>query len=304
MGLSKPALRFLVREHRRKPLRGSMLTLGRQCVYATFDEFLRICRDEGVSPVELPADAARRTNVPAWLGTPLERNTSDQAVFRSLGLAEVLALDYSDFEGAELVGDLNRPVPEQLASRFDVILDSGTLEHVFDVRAALTNVGQMLRTGGRVIHITPCNNFANHGFYQFSPTLLADYYAANAFADLQVFVAEETGPHYESSAWELFQFESQRQPVLMTSRRRLLLLVVAEKTPQSTVDRVPLQSYYRQMFDPWNGEELGDAVRDTSAWKETLKRILPVRVKTFLRRWLLRDPQRKPWGAKRRGMLK
>lgn len=305
MGLSKPALRFLVREHRRQPLHGAWLTLGRQCLYATFDEFTQVCREEDVRPCELPHDCPRLSNIPSWRGTPLERNTSDQAVLRALGAEEVVALDYSGFEGAELICDLNQPVPAELRERFQGVLDSGTLEHVFDVRAALTNLVQMLRVGGRVIHISPCNNFANHGFYQFSPTLLADFYHANAFAELQVYVAEEVGMDGTSGFWNLYQIDSRRQPLLMMSRRRLLLIVVAEKTAASTANRVPLQGFYAQMFRSPDADRQESAPLPASrGLRGKLKQLLPVRVKTWVRRHLLRGPHRKPWGAKYVGRLK
>ena len=249
MGLSKPALRFLVREHRRKPFQGAVLTLGRQCIYATFDEFLGICRSQGVVPRRCPSELSPATNIPQWQGTERASNTSDRAVLLSLGADEALALDYSDFEGAEIVCDLNQPVPEELCNRFELIVDSGTLEHVFHFPIAIANLGRMLRTGGRVVHISPCNNFANHGFYQFSPTLLADYYEANEYAALQLYVAEESRSDYESSGWNLFRMDLRHQPLLMTSRKRLLAIAVAEKTERSTVDRVPIQSYYRRILN-------------------------------------------------------
>jgi SAM-dependent methyltransferase len=304
MGLSKPALRFLARTACRKPMQGSWLTLGRQCVYATLVQFTQVCREEGVLPRELPADCSPRTNIPSWRNSPLAGNASDQAVLRALGAEEVLALDYADFEGAELVYDLNQPVPQSWWDRFDGILDSGTLEHVFAVPTALANLARMLRVGGRVIHISPCNNFANHGFYQFSPTLLADFYEANAFADLQVFVAEETGTDYQSSFWDLFEIDPRRQPVLMTSRRRLLLIVLAEKTAVSTADRPPLQTYYRQLFDSSAAPEKPPPATPRERVLYALKRWLPVSVKTWLRRSLFGRPDRKPWGAKRLGRLK
>jgi hypothetical protein len=156
-----------------------------------------------------------------------------------------------------------------------------------------------------VIHISPCNNFANHGFYQFSPTFLADYYQANALADLQVFVAEETMAYDQVSSWELFEIDPRRQPLLMTSRRRLLLVVVAEKTAGSTADRTPIQSYYRQLFETsaaGQQEPPPDGFWGRLQFK--LKRVLPTPVKTWLRRCLLVPPHRKPWGAKRLGRLR
>jgi len=305
MGLSKPALRFLARNARRQPLCGSWLTLGRQCVYATFAQFTEICREEGLEPRTLPADCSPQTNIPSWQGTPLAGNASDQAVLRALGAEQVLALDYADFEGAELVCDLNQPVPESWWRRCDGILDSGTLEHVFALPTALANLVRLLRVGGRVIHISPCNNFANHGFYQFSPTLLADFYEANAFAELRVYVAEEQGVDYQSSYWDLFEIDPRQQPVLMTSRRRLLLVVTAEKTAASTAECVPLQSYYQKLFSSAGTASTPSASATAAGRVMTLaKRYLPTSVKTWLRRCLLRPPHRRPWGARYIGRLR
>lgn len=303
MGLSKPAIRFLIRQHRRRPLHGRVLTLGRQCVYATCEEVLAMLREEGVTPaIELSA-AERRTNIPQWLGTPCEQNLSDVGLFRLLGAAEVHALDCSDFEGAEIIADLNQPLPADLAGRFDAVIDSGTLEHVFDVRRALANVASLLTIGGRAIHISPANQFTNHGFYQFGPTLFADFYSANGFADVQVFVAEEKLRGGVSAEFELFEIAPDRQPVWMISRRRLFALCVAARTADSTADRIPMQGFYRQLFDAQPGDEASPSAAAPS-WSAAIKRCLPTGLKTFLRKLLRREPQQKPWGLHRSDRLR
>jgi SAM-dependent methyltransferase len=88
-----------------------------------------------------------------------------------LGCRTVRSLDYSPFEGAQIVCDLNRPVPKGLWDRFDLIIDAGTLEHVFDIPTALRNVRQMLRSGGLFLSVNAANNQVGHGLYQFSPEL-------------------------------------------------------------------------------------------------------------------------------------
>lgn len=297
MGLSRAALRFLIREYRRQPWSGPVLTLGRQCLYATWAETVEICRQEGVAPRPLPPETGRTSNIPAWRGTPQEQYLSDVAFFSMLGATQVLALDCADFEGAELIHDLNQPVPAEHASRFGLIVDSGTLEHVFDVRQTLANVVRMLRSGGRVIHLSPANNYANHGFYQFSPTLFADFYQTNGFVDLQLFVAELSTADYAASAWELFAIDPHCQPVSMMSRGRLFVLVTAAKTDQSTAERIPQQAYYQRLFAPVEQRPLA------GGWMARSKRLLPVGLKTFLRRCLGRVEHRKPWGTRRIGRL-
>src|SRR5574341_140267 len=133
MGLPRPALRLLIREHRRRPLGGSILCLGHQNVYATYDRALKMLAEDGVTAASLPEDFDPRTNIPAWRGTVDEDNISDEAFLRLLGAETVQAMDVSDHEGAQIIHDLNRPIPPSLRGRFDMVLDGGTLEHVFDV---------------------------------------------------------------------------------------------------------------------------------------------------------------------------
>jgi SAM-dependent methyltransferase len=304
MGLSRAAIRFLVREHRRSPLGPRLLTLGRLCVYAELPDLRNICRQEGVSLAQWPADTPTTSNIPAWQGTALEKNISDVGLFGALGVPTVQALDYSDFEGAERIWDLNQPIPDDWAETFDTVLDSGTLEHVFDVRTALMNVNRMLEPGGRIVHIGPCNNYANHGFYQFSPTWYLDYYGINGYTGIRVWVAEQTSRHFESSDWNLFEIDPRRQSVVMTSRRRLLVAAIAEKQADSTVDRIPSQSYYRSVWRTDEAETPDAAGAGTStSWTRRIKNLIPLPIRHFVRTHLLGDDSVKPWGSPRRDRL-
>ena len=66
---------------------------------------------------------------------------------------------------------MNLPIPDELKSRFSVVIDGGTLEHVFNFPQALKNSMEMVAVGGHFLAVTPCNNYMGHGFYQFSPEL-------------------------------------------------------------------------------------------------------------------------------------
>lgn len=305
MGLQTAALRFLVREALRKPFSGSVLTLGRQCVYATFTQAVDICRQEGLTPARLPASLSLTSNIPSWQGTPLARNISDVALFQLLGARAVTALDYSAFEGAELVFDLNQPVPAEWESRFDLVLDAGTMEHVFDVRRVLMNCGRLLSAGGRVVHLSPANNYVNHGFFQFSPTLFLDYYHANRFSDVRAYVAEQIGRDGRYAAWDLFQLDLARQPVCMRSSRQMLAICVAEKSVHSTTDEMPMQGYYQDLFRQASEPA---APREEEPERLTLrnvaKRFLPSWVRAVLRPYFVDEGHRKPWGSKHLGKLR
>lgn len=103
-------------------------------------------------------------------------------LFRALGAEEVHALDCSGYEKADIVFDLNdKELPTGLFDRFDIIIDGGTLEHVFSPGRALDNIRKMLKLGGTVYHMVPCAGLVNHGFYSFSPTFFLDYYGETGF---------------------------------------------------------------------------------------------------------------------------
>ena len=59
-------------------------------------------------------------------------------VFYALGAREVISLDFSEYENAQLIHDLNIPVPADLENSFDIIFDSGSMEHVFNPQIAIS----------------------------------------------------------------------------------------------------------------------------------------------------------------------
>jgi hypothetical protein len=82
------------------------------------------------------------------------------------------SLDYSPFEGAQILHDLNQPIPDDLKSRYNAVVEAGTLEHIFNFPVAIRNLMQMTRLGGTIFGSTVANNLCGHGFYQFSPELV------------------------------------------------------------------------------------------------------------------------------------
>jgi SAM-dependent methyltransferase len=132
----------------------------------------------GIQNMPFTAEQLRRVLPAAPSTGPVTQN----GFFAALGFSGAEAVDFSDYEGAEHIFDLNEPtLPTDLHCRYDLVWDGGTLEHVFHVPNALANIARMLRPGGLVVHASPCNNWVEHGFYQFSPTLMFDYYASAGY---------------------------------------------------------------------------------------------------------------------------
>lgn len=87
------------------------------------------------------------------------------------GIREVDYLDFSSYEGATILHDLGQPIPQNLVEAYDLVIDAGTLEHVPDFLAALSNTKKMVKIGGSLLIIAPANNFLGHGCYQLSPEI-------------------------------------------------------------------------------------------------------------------------------------
>lgn len=155
MGVSLNPLHFLA--HTRGPL-GRTLTLGHQDNNLPRDQALiqKIFQEAGRD-----VDADRL----------LHEKYAD-AILLALGATEVVSMDASGYENADIIHDLNKPIPAELEGAFDTVIDGGTLEHVFHLPNALTNVARMVKVGGRFLGISPANNWLGHGLYQFSPELM------------------------------------------------------------------------------------------------------------------------------------
>lgn len=110
---------------------------------------------------------------------------------KELGAIQVDSVDATDYEGATHVHDLNSGLPEAMHRQYDVVIDGGTLEHVFNFPMALKSAMQTVKEGGRLFVMTQCNNAMGHGFYQFSPELYYRVFSPeNGFKVENMFIAE------------------------------------------------------------------------------------------------------------------
>jgi SAM-dependent methyltransferase len=164
VAVAGPTAEFLAEARAQGVDFGRTLTIGRQATFAGPLRLSALLRRHGV----WPAGQTRRSFLASFRDGP---PWAIDPYLQALGAREVLALDASDYEGAEIVHDLGAPIPDELEERFDLVLDGGSLEHVFDVRTALANYMRMVRVGGRLVIHTMANNHCGHGFYQFSPEL-------------------------------------------------------------------------------------------------------------------------------------
>ncbi|HSX24571.1 MAG TPA: hypothetical protein VLG69_01250 [Candidatus Andersenbacteria bacterium] len=297
MGLALPALRLIAREHQKKPLKGPILTIGRQCVYATVSDIQKMLHEEGLKPHILPKGCNIATNIPAWKNTPLKKYTSDRVFFMLLTGHPSFALDISRYEDAEYAWDLNHKIPSYLEHVFGTVIDSGSLEHVFNVSEALINMNRLTAPDGKIIHLTPANNYLEHGFYQFSPTLFTDYYGVNNFANISCKLIEQ--PLLDGNRnWTTWKWNFKRPYTNIITNRMNVIFVSAQKQESSTEDVIPQQGEYSH-----HGEGGRTGEFQLSSWQKTIIESSPIWLISFIKRILCKDLKIKPWGLKYTGKV-
>ena len=161
MGIDKSTLSFLAAAQERGVSFAETVMVGRQALSVGPRDLARVLAAHG-----LLNDASARRDFIERLG---QREWHAEPLFHQLGATEVHSMDVSDYEGADILWDLNQPIPPELEAKFTVLFDGGSLEHIFNAPVALTSYMRMVRPGGHLLLALPANNYCGHGMYQFSP---------------------------------------------------------------------------------------------------------------------------------------
>ncbi|MCC6913011.1 MAG: hypothetical protein IT566_04865 [Rhodospirillaceae bacterium] len=195
--------------------------------------------------IDLFAPAEKRAALRARLQRLLAEKPPEMlfdiaAVFHACFLDPVrhVAVDYGGTKLAQKL-DLNAPLPD--LGQFDVAIDFGTGEHIFDIKTFFENVHNVTAPGGVIIHGLPWHGFIDHGFYNFQPTLFFDMAAANGYRVLNVSCGAIEPPQVHS-------LNTREACVAFAKSGKIpanaLLLVAYQKGPAAQPFRVPVQGYY------------------------------------------------------------
>ena len=271
MAIIKAAARLILRERSRYMFAGPALSLGVPDIYLTAEELRAATGPGDVDPKVGRENGHTADNITA------------ERFFDALGVSPVTSID---IEGAaldpDLRHDLNLPLPASMVDRFDLVLDPGTTEHVFDVRTGLTNVVRALRVGGVVIHFVPVYSY-NGGYFSINPNVLHDFYAANAFTDIRAYLImwDRFRPFRgRSRCYEYTQELAGRHALADRDQCRYVphLLFFARKDAAHDDVVVPIQHEDHHVHPP---RTLGRLAR----------RVLPEDTVIFLASWLRREAQ-------------
>jgi len=220
----------------------TMLTLGVQDSFVDLKRLNKLCLDFNVVPDLFEGDLSGR-----YIDT--------QVIFKQFKI-KVYTLDFSDFEGADFILDLNI-IAQEISHTFDIVFDGGTLEHVYHLDNAMQNIGNFTKVAGLTIHLNPTSNHVDHGFYSFSPTFFNDYYKNNDYEIIDHYLIELDLLHYCSS-WRCYKYD-QREFYSLSfggwGARPLANYFSAIKRRNVSNQKSPQQSAY---LDQWSNNEYSE----------------------------------------------
>jgi SAM-dependent methyltransferase len=174
MAINAPVLDMLMQTAKQLPAPRRMLCLGYPDMLVTPAHIEKRCGAEVLARVAWREDSE---SILRWHGLAgaMDRIAESASLFRAMGI-EADFVDIVASRGFEIVLDLNQPAPADMAGRYDIVYDGGTMEHCFNVAQVMLNILDFARVGGFIVHVNPINYY-NHGFFNINPTFYHDWYA-------------------------------------------------------------------------------------------------------------------------------
>jgi SAM-dependent methyltransferase len=244
MGINRDTAAFLCEARGAGASFSRVLTLGRQNLNVDRESLRSLAAQHHVPDADDAVDAY-----------------CERFFHRFLGADTVEAIDNSGYEGAALLHDLNRPIPDGWDERYDAVVDGGTLEHVFDFPRALVNCMRMVRTGGRLFIFTPANNQLGHGFYQFSPELFYRTLAPGHGFEIEKMLAVQfrfasTEDGSVGRPYVVADPAAVGSRITLVNSRPVTLMIQARKIAHRAdpFDTIPQQSDYSEIWKTGDGD--------------------------------------------------
>ena len=279
MGISLQPLRLLVKAQQAGVDFTNVATLGRHHLNLTEKQISATFSESGVF-----LDKGESSQILASEGG------CSESLFQHLGAREITSFDASHYEGASVVHDFNERLPEEYHQRYSLVVDSGSLEHVFNFPCAIGNLMQAVRLGGHLLLCTPANNYCGHGFYQFSPELFYRVFSAQSGFKVEgLYLTYGLSPDWHEVADPAVVggrvFCHSRKATLIGLLVRRIAAVDPFELP------APQQSDYASTWASNTTPKIKDAKKAPGKMRRLIKSMVPGQVLTLrsiFRKWLWR----------------
>jgi SAM-dependent methyltransferase len=257
MGITREAAEIIMHCNSEKPIDGEFCCIGKQSVIINKNEIEKLfqyyfeCKQD---QIKWEYDHLTRNSLVSY--SEMTDKSFIESIFSSdkrnrSNNINYNCIDVSDYEGANIIHDLNRPVKSELYSKFDFIFDGSCIDNVFDPACFVINISKMLKPNGRTIILTHSSLYPG-AFVMLSPEWLFSYFAVNNYKSCRVIVSSTK---YEKS-WldsktDFFEYSPRftRDPnynrfIASRSDSILLSFAIAQKGDESTDTEKPIQLHY------------------------------------------------------------
>jgi hypothetical protein len=185
MAIIKSAIKLIIREYANYNFQAPVLTLGVPEIYATASELEEWFKD--ATGKKSTIQSSNIENSSNKIGGQLGW-VNAKTFFNLFDWSDVTSIDVPGSEyQPDMIHDLNQNIPLDLINKFNLVIDPGTIEHVFDVKTCLSNIINSLKIGGVVVHLVPIYSY-NGGYYSINPNVLNDFYCSNGFSDIKSYI--------------------------------------------------------------------------------------------------------------------
>lgn len=206
-----------------------------------------------------------------------------EPLFEILGANKVDSIDFSAYEKATIIHDLNNPITAELKNKYTAVVDGGTIEHVFNFPVAIKNCMNMLKVGGHYIGISPANNQMGHGFYQFSPELYFRVFSEeNGFKMKKMFI--NITIDNKMNWYEVADPKVVNNRVMLVNNFPISLMIIAEKiADKEAFANTPQQVDYTNTWNAHKSIVENKMQGNESRFKFLYRKIVPKRLKIIFR---------------------
>ena len=197
--------------------------------------------------------------------------------FKLVGFKEYKSIDINGAYNS-LQFDLNKNISETYSynEKYDLVINNGTGEHVFNQYALFLNFHNLTKLNGIMLNILPFIDWINHGFYNFNPIFFADLAASNNYEIIKISLANRDGAELKLNDENLSILFEQIKPnrndskfekmidIAKTKLGKNILLVVITRKLSDNIFKIPLQGKYlsdvSNFKTDYNSQESGSAI--------------------------------------------
>ena len=180
------------------------------------------------------------------------------------------AIDIADGYRTTILDLNHKRTPWKFVRKFDLVINSGTTEHLLNQYNAFRVMHEAAKVGGHIVHVLPCRGYSNHGYLTYTPRFFFDLAGYNSYEIVSFWFSGQGAEDdiyqplrdYASYFPAISKFVSEADASQNLTIRDLTIAIVFRKTSGSRF-KAPLErsTSVGRIPNIFSVDELGDAAR-------------------------------------------